>query len=258
MYTNARSVTSNGNKGGQAQAQPQSIPSRQGVGNKSCHTSEVGAGQKHAQRTDDAWAANKGRRSVGDQTRGHERFASSGTGGPASRSPQAWTATQGQADDTARRVGGLTFAQRKARLAHGGGTIVPVPSSNAARSACPPTLLLAGKRQPEPSSSRPVGGQDSLSLFGCPGFTGRPLRRFQALAEEQVRLRPLISRRWEASEPQEPEPEPATPKPTAAMLLAAEASDMREAFPAYFDDEEAAACGFATATCPADPALAQD
>lgn len=44
MYHNARSVTRNANSGGQAQAGPQPIPSREGVGYSRSHPSDLGTG----------------------------------------------------------------------------------------------------------------------------------------------------------------------------------------------------------------------
>ena len=50
MYNNGRSVTRNGNKGGQNQVGPQSVPSRQGMGREPLHASSVGAREERTER----------------------------------------------------------------------------------------------------------------------------------------------------------------------------------------------------------------
>ena len=118
------------------------------------------------------------------------------------------------------------------------------------------------------------GGQASLGLFGCGSITGRPLRPFQALADDQARrlgglsfgqrrarvaalivppapaaIAPLANppcmetlmtkyRRHPKAEPVFEE-DTTTSKATPAMLAAAAASDAREAFAHVHDEEHA-------------------
>lgn len=108
--------------------------------------------------------------------------------------------------------------------------LVPVASSNVARSGNVPTLILTEKRERQNSPAA-------------------------LTASERV----SVSRYLESVE-LDHEERSAREGTTASMLAFAHASDMREAFATCFEPEEAAQAGFVFATaCPAhDPALAQD
>ena len=155
---------------------------------------------------------------------------------------------------------------------------VGYPDKNAPElgARCQGTARTSPRDVAAQNGSRSIGGQASLGLFGAPGFTGRPLRRFQALVEDQVRrlggltfrqraarlpqvvapalsvsaaLRPTLSMdELMAKYRRQPAPVAVAaaaddapidgPQATPAMLACAAARDMREAFP-FFHDEEA-------------------
>lgn len=124
------------------------------------------------------------------------------------------------------------------------------------------------------NAARHQGGQHHIGLFGAPGFTGRPIRRFRSLADDQARTlggltfrqraarlpevvapvitastapRPTVTmdelmakhRRLRPGQVAQDEPAPEAAPATPFMLACAAASDAREAFLHHHDDEEA-------------------
>ena len=113
MYTTARSATRNGNSGGQAQAGSQPIPSREGMGSLDSHTSEMGTGSAGTPRTLVGNASSQNRGVVRGGQAHLPCFAGLRIAGDfAKKAPVAQTARP--VDDQPHRIGGLSFAHRRA------------------------------------------------------------------------------------------------------------------------------------------------
>lgn len=132
MYNNARSVYRNGNPEGQAQARPQPIPSRQGLGHQIGYFAEVGARNSQPTRSlHDNASTDTRHRPCGGQAAGPGLFGCpSATGRPR------------RCDDQAKKVGGLSFGQRRARLS----VAVGVPTPPRTLLPVAPLVLSVGAR----------------------------------------------------------------------------------------------------------------
>lgn len=188
MNHNTQGVSRNGNQGGSGQAWPESVSGSQSLGPVLGHSPRVGAGvpstarSRHDQATGDHRS-----RPVGGQASSPGLF---GLPSAAGRTRQQGSTLK--ADDTARKVGGLTFAQRR----------------NVIRSRVDMASVSLGAYE-----RRPVPAGPSMESL----MAAARARRVQATQDDKE----------------------ATPKATPAMLAVAAASDAREAFPHFHDDEAA-------------------
>lgn len=187
------------NQGGASAAQPQSIGSRQGVGNTFAHTQSLREKQKNAARSGDDHASANPRQRGGQASNPGLFGLPSATG--RTRCPKAPTPAkvpaQGQAprpqvDDQPSRVGGLTFAQRRSVI----------------RSRVDLAVVSLGRYERRPVPAGPSMGE-------------------------------LIAAQRARTASQSNEDTASEPEATSAMLRAAYASDMREAFPHVLDDDSA-------------------